>query len=418
MKKEWVKVFLPLSIISLVLCVPPPESGSITISSDPTGIEVILDDSLSGQLTDCVLEDLELGYHNLRLELAGYYPWDRNVELTADEPDYSIHAVLSKTAGAIAVNSDPQGAVIWLDGANTFFATDHLLDSVAIGQHIVILKLSGYADWMDTVVVYGADTATVDAALIPASEILISPDQHMWVGPGEQGIYPLEVINFGSQDDVVDISTTTNRPAWDHGLVDVNGNSLSDSDADGELDVGAVPGGAGTANLSLEVIPPYSAMPGLHDTTIVYAHSSVSAGVFDSAVVVTRVHGSISLDIESDTSTSVSPGEDAVYYLRVTNQGSLTDTIEIGSYANPDIGWDYEFSHTSGDKLTDTDHDGVLDLGGVDPAYTAVVRLTVSPPVYLDTEMDENRYVWIRTCFTNSDDFVNDSVRVTTRFEP
>lgn len=417
MKKEWVKVFLPLSIISLVLCVPLPESGSITISSDPTGIEVILDDSLSGQLTDCVLEDLELGYHNLRLELAGYYPWDRNVELTADEPDYSIHAVLSKTAGAIAVNSDPQGAVIWLDGANTFFATDHLLDSVAIGQHIVILKLSGYADWMDTVVVYGADTATVDAALIPASKILISPDQHMWIGSGEVALHPLEVKNFGIED-VVDITIASTQPTWEHDLLSVYGADLSDTDFDGTPDVGPVPGNGGIDSLFLAVTPPYPADPGLHDTTIVYAHSSVSAGVFDSAVVVTRVHGSISLDIESDTSTSVSPGEDAVYYLRVTNQGSLTDTIEIGSYANPDIGWDYEFSHTSGDKLTDTDHDGVLDLGGVDPAYTAVVRLTVSPPVYLDTEMDENRYVWIRTCFTNSDDFVNDSVRVTTRFEP
>lgn len=417
MNKVWVQVFLFFSTMCLVACTPPG-AGSITVSSDPTGLEVILDDSLTGQLTDCVLEDIKLGYHNLRLECPGYLPWSRDVELTADDPDYSIHAVLFKTPGAIAVNSDPQGAAIWLDGVNAFSTTYHFFDSVAIGQHVVTLKLSGYFDWVDTVVTYGADTAVVDAELIPASEILISPDSYMWAGAGETAVFPLEVRNFSNQDDVADISFVSNQPGWSHALVDIVGNNLSDTDGDGEPDVGPVPGNGGSVKLSLRVLIPYPVLPGLYDTTIVYARSSLNESVYDSAVVVTRVHGRVLVDIEPDTAIWVSHGEDAVFWLRITNLGSLTDTIEIGSYASPDFGWDYKFFYISGDELSDTDHDGVPDVGALDSAQTATVGLAVSPPVYLDTEMEEQRYVWIRTCFTNSEGYADDSVRVTTIFKP
>ena len=78
-----------------------------------------------------------------------------------------------------------------------------------------------------------------------------------------------------------------------------------------------------------------------------------------------------------------------------------------------------------GTPLVDGNGDGILDLGAVDSATTANVRLVVIPNEELgeligafDTTVIENRFVWIRTCFINDTTVVDDSVSIITVFQP
>lgn len=71
-------------------------SGTITISSEPEGAEVYLDDDFTGLKTDCVLENVPLGNHQLRLTYAGYADWEQTVTINEDSPDATVEADMDK----------------------------------------------------------------------------------------------------------------------------------------------------------------------------------------------------------------------------------------------------------------------------------------------------------------------------------
>lgn len=131
---------------------------------------------------------------------------------------------------------------------------------------------------------------------LPVAGLLIVPDTLDSVPAGQTIRYPLEVLNFGDDPDVPDITFTSSEPDWGHRLVAKDGVSdLPDTDGDGIPDVGTVPGliggVPGVDTLYLDVTPPVSAPPGISDTTIVYATSSIDNSVYDSVTVVTIVRG-------------------------------------------------------------------------------------------------------------------------------
>lgn len=96
MKKEWT-LLGALLILELVVCNPPPQTGSIEVKSNPTGADVALDDSLAGKKTNCVLEDVPFGRHKITLTLEGYNKWERFIDLDENTPDEEINAGLTDT---------------------------------------------------------------------------------------------------------------------------------------------------------------------------------------------------------------------------------------------------------------------------------------------------------------------------------
>ncbi|MBI4425951.1 MAG: PEGA domain-containing protein [Candidatus Kerfeldbacteria bacterium] len=67
--------------------------------------------------------------------------------------------------GSITVASEPSGASIWLDGASTNRTTSDTLLKVPTGTHVILLTLSGYRSWRDTVLVRTSLTTSVNARL-------------------------------------------------------------------------------------------------------------------------------------------------------------------------------------------------------------------------------------------------------------
>ncbi|MDD2255152.1 DUF3344 domain-containing protein [Methanoculleus sp.] len=67
--------------------------------------------------------------------------------------------------GSILVTSTPTGAAVWLDGEETGEVTDCTLTNVPAGDHVVTVKLDGYADASMPVTVATGETAEVDLEL-------------------------------------------------------------------------------------------------------------------------------------------------------------------------------------------------------------------------------------------------------------
>ncbi|MDD4315378.1 DUF3344 domain-containing protein [Methanoculleus sp.] len=63
--------------------------------------------------------------------------------------------------GSILVTSTPTGAAVWLDGEETGEVTDCTLTNVPAGDHVVTVKLDGYADASTPVTVVSGETAEV-----------------------------------------------------------------------------------------------------------------------------------------------------------------------------------------------------------------------------------------------------------------
>ena len=143
--------------------------GSIAVASTPIGAAVFLDGIDTGKQTNVLLENVATGEHTVTLKLAGYLDASKTVTVV-DNKTAPINLPLTEPAGSIVVTSEPDGARIFLDSAETGEVTDAHLENVAVGAHTVRVELDGYLDAVEIVTVASGDIAAVhfnlDAAAI------------------------------------------------------------------------------------------------------------------------------------------------------------------------------------------------------------------------------------------------------------
>jgi len=146
-----------------------PKTGSISVTSDPSGAMIYLDNTLNGK-TPRTITDVPPGTHTIKLILDNYKDWlDDNVQVTADETT-PVHATLTPTTGSIKVTSDPSGATVCLDDDDWYlYETPCTITGVEPGDgHSLKITLKGYQDWLDdNVQVAVGETTPIHATLTP-----------------------------------------------------------------------------------------------------------------------------------------------------------------------------------------------------------------------------------------------------------
>ena len=146
----------------------PLPTGSIAVASTPAGAAVWLDGTDTGQVTGCTLENVPAGDHVVTLKLDGYA--DASTPVTVAEGETAtVDLTLTTLTGSIAVASTPDGAAIFIDGAETGNVTNATLDGIAVGAHNVTLKKDGYRDATAEVTIAYNETATLHLDLVEAA---------------------------------------------------------------------------------------------------------------------------------------------------------------------------------------------------------------------------------------------------------
>jgi len=67
--------------------------------------------------------------------------------------------------GSLSIQSTPAGATVSIDGAATGLTTDCIVESLAVGDHTILLSLAEYINYHDTVRVVAEETVLVSAVL-------------------------------------------------------------------------------------------------------------------------------------------------------------------------------------------------------------------------------------------------------------
>ena len=119
--------------------------GQLSIDSTPQGAEVQIDGANDASwVTPFALTNVQPGQHTITVSKAGYSSDTRTVKITAgNRTTEQIH--LAQLMATLVVKSDPSGASVYVDGRDMNTKTPAQV-SVDKGQHVVLVRLSGYLD--------------------------------------------------------------------------------------------------------------------------------------------------------------------------------------------------------------------------------------------------------------------------------
>jgi len=119
--------------------------GQLAIDSVPQGAQVQVDGQGDPSwVTPFTLANLQPGAHSISVSKAGYSTDTRSVTVVAATRGSAI-VHLQQMMATLAVKSDPPGANVYIDGHDSGTKTPAQI-SVNKGQHVVLVRMSGYLD--------------------------------------------------------------------------------------------------------------------------------------------------------------------------------------------------------------------------------------------------------------------------------
>jgi hypothetical protein len=138
--------------------------GQVAIDSTPQGAQVQLDGKTDPSwVTPFTLSGLQPGQHTVTVSKAGYSTDSRNVEVPSGGKSFVV-SHLNQLMATLSVTSAPPGANVYIDGRDTGKLTPAQV-SVDKGQHVVLVRKSGYIDETTSAQFVLAQTVSFSPAL-------------------------------------------------------------------------------------------------------------------------------------------------------------------------------------------------------------------------------------------------------------
>lgn len=147
----------------------PSTTGSIAVSSVPSGASVFLDGEKKGT-SPVTLKGVTGGAHTVKLTLTGYSDYNGALAVVAGETiplkAELIKSIPNSTKGAVSITSNPPGARVSLN--DLYRGTTPLtLTSLEPGDYQILLTLTGYNALPGTITVTAGESTSFLLTLIP-----------------------------------------------------------------------------------------------------------------------------------------------------------------------------------------------------------------------------------------------------------
>lgn len=121
---------------------PAPITGSLSISTSPTGASIIIDGNDYG-ITPRIIKDVLIGPHEIVMSLANHKTETRNISVSEGKTE-NLEATLGNIA-KMTISSHPSGASLYIDGENV--GTTPYTVEIASGDYVVKAIKSKYHDF-------------------------------------------------------------------------------------------------------------------------------------------------------------------------------------------------------------------------------------------------------------------------------
>jgi peptidoglycan/xylan/chitin deacetylase (PgdA/CDA1 family) len=121
-----------------------PETGSITVTSTPSGAKIFINGADSGQVTPHTFTGQNVGSYDVYVTLTGYLTPVTQTKSVTKDTETTFAFTLSPETGSINVTSTPSGAKIFINGSDSGFTTPHRFTGQAVGSYNVYVTLTGY----------------------------------------------------------------------------------------------------------------------------------------------------------------------------------------------------------------------------------------------------------------------------------
>lgn len=140
----------------------------LSINSNPSGASVFVDGIPRGITPTYTY--VTPGYHQVKLELEGYLDYEETVHITGD---MLLNINLQVAEGALVVFSEPSGGDVYVD-ERYYGRTPITIQRIPAGRRIVTIKMPGYADWTDDVLIEPGKISQISATLKLAGTLQVS----------------------------------------------------------------------------------------------------------------------------------------------------------------------------------------------------------------------------------------------------
>ena len=141
----------------------PIATGSINLTSNPSGALIFVDDQPSG-VTPQILENIESGRYTIAMRKSGYEDYQIPVTVQRDQTT-DVSTKLIRFTGSISISSNPSGASIFVNDQPSG-VTPQNLENIESGKYTVSLRKSGYDDYQTFITVQKDQITDVGTKLI------------------------------------------------------------------------------------------------------------------------------------------------------------------------------------------------------------------------------------------------------------
>lgn len=166
-----------------------PRTGSISVSSSPSGYPILINGAPSGTLTPGTVTGVSAGVQIVELRPPGYNNWKRTVTVYPGKTEVLVADLVYPGApatitpvptpqpaetGSLRVSSIPGGANVHVDGR--FYGISPVtIPDLAPGSHQVTIQLPGYEPWSGTVAIASGQTLDLAPSLSPLPQPAPAP---------------------------------------------------------------------------------------------------------------------------------------------------------------------------------------------------------------------------------------------------
>ncbi len=138
-----VRLIAFIAAVALVSTACGPATGGISVSSTPEGAEVYVDGALTGK-TPLKNTVVKAGRHTVRVTLAGHAPFEITVQVQAGKTSDVVAQLRKDVFNPILVESNPQGASVYVDGR--FEGNTPVVIEKPVAEVPIVLSKPGY-EW-------------------------------------------------------------------------------------------------------------------------------------------------------------------------------------------------------------------------------------------------------------------------------